>query len=386
MMAVLKTWCLLPLAALLLLSIVPTAAEVVRSMSDCAEFLLQQTPPQIPGILEEGEILDQNRYRPICQTWMNTRRFVTLYDTKNKIPVFSAYKYRGKHVEDPKEGRGKHPWKTEPQLETEDKNMRVGPLRYNHQAVDNDYNKRTAFNRGHLFPSNYGFTKDDKIATFTLTNTVPQERRFNSGSWNRMETCVKCVMDKYCINNNEILEGFLVTGAQPSTNNLLNKKVNIPSMLWSAFCCYSHSENKWLASAHWGDNNGDTNSMPTKTLAELHKKLSTGDTVFEVFPGTCPRETTVTELYPKLDKTCLCPLPISTSAPPTTTSAPLSALSTCLRSHCTSEPVFVNHFGGFEKLCLTACRSETLRSRYLIQRCCFIFSARRHNKRLYYGS
>lgn len=103
---------LLPLAALLLLSIFPTETKVVASVEDCKEFFLQQTPPHIPGILEGGIILDQNRYKLICQTLNNTRTFVTLYDTQNKIPVFSAAKYRG--------GAGgkrpKNKWMIEPQV------------------------------------------------------------------------------------------------------------------------------------------------------------------------------------------------------------------------------------------------------------------------------
>lgn len=113
-MALLKTWCLLPLAALLLLFNVPSSAEVVRSMSDCAEFLLLNKTPEVPGILEGGNILDQNRYKPICQTWRNTKRFLMLYDTINKIPVFSANKYRGDGVRRRPTGKGL--WKKEPQV------------------------------------------------------------------------------------------------------------------------------------------------------------------------------------------------------------------------------------------------------------------------------
>ncbi|XP_025756813.1 endonuclease domain-containing 1 protein isoform X2 [Oreochromis niloticus] len=103
---------LLPLAALLLLSIVPTDSRVVTSVEDCNEFFLQQIPPNIPGILEGGNTLDQNRYKVICQTLRNIRRFVTLYDTKNRIPVFSAAEYRG----GPAGKRPKIKWMIEPQV------------------------------------------------------------------------------------------------------------------------------------------------------------------------------------------------------------------------------------------------------------------------------
>ncbi len=100
------------LAAFLLSTIVPKVAELVDSISDCDHFLLDKTPPQVPGVLEGGNILDQNRFKTICQTYRNQRRFVTLYDIKNKIPVFSAYKYRGNGGA----RRPKNWWKIEPQV------------------------------------------------------------------------------------------------------------------------------------------------------------------------------------------------------------------------------------------------------------------------------
>uniref|UniRef100_A0A3Q0RJF8 Uncharacterized protein n=1 Tax=Amphilophus citrinellus TaxID=61819 RepID=A0A3Q0RJF8_AMPCI len=210
---------------------------VVKSISVCKQFLLQEAPPQVPGILESGNILNQNQYKPICQTYKNKRRFLTLYDIKKKTPVFSAYKYIGEM----EKKRPPKQWKIEPQI-------------YNHQAVDTDFRSNGTFDRGHIFPSSHAFTKDDKLATFTLTNIVPQASTFNQGSWNKMERCIKCVMDKYCNNSNGVTEGFVITGAQPSSNNILNNRINIPSMLWSAFCCYSSNMDMWIAGAHWGDN------------------------------------------------------------------------------------------------------------------------------------
>ncbi|CAL8239380.1 unnamed protein product, partial [Gadus morhua 'NCC'] len=101
--------CPLALVILLLVSMDPTATEVVTEVSKCDEFFLDGTPP-IPGVLQHGTIQDQNRYKPICQTFYNTKRFMTLYDTDKKIPVFSAYRYTGHTVDRP------HAiWKGEPQ-------------------------------------------------------------------------------------------------------------------------------------------------------------------------------------------------------------------------------------------------------------------------------
>uniref|UniRef100_A0A3Q4FX70 Uncharacterized protein n=1 Tax=Neolamprologus brichardi TaxID=32507 RepID=A0A3Q4FX70_NEOBR len=158
----------------------------------------------------------------------------------------------------------------------------------NNQAGDQDYRNNLDFDRGHLFPSSYGSDEIEKMSTFTLTNIVPQQGDFNKGSWNRMENCVKCVLDEYCINNNDKIEGFVVIGALPSNSNL-NNKINIPSVLWSAFCCFSKSQNSWLASAHWGENVADgPKYLQTQTLTELHRTLG-----IEPFPQTqCPLDTT----------------------------------------------------------------------------------------------
>ncbi|KAL4007414.1 hypothetical protein ACER0C_001266 [Sarotherodon galilaeus] len=303
------------LAALLLLLIVPTETEVVASVEKCNEFFLQQTPPNITRILERGKIFNQNRYKLICQTLNNTRTFVTLYDTQNKIPFFSAAEFNGNIS-----GRTDI-WMIEPQLE----NIRdKGTMRksnkniiYNYQAGNEDYKNNQGFDRGHLFPSSYGSTPIEKRSTFTLTNIVPQIGNFNQGSWNRMENCVKCVLNEYCLNNNDKIEGFVVTGALPS-NNSLNNKINIPSVLWSAFCCYSHRQNSWLASAHWGENVADgPKYLQTQTLTELHRTLG-----IEPFSQTqCPLHTTVSHLYSDLSSNCNCS-PTSSTSSPTTAAIP----------------------------------------------------------------
>ncbi|XP_038588248.1 endonuclease domain-containing 1 protein-like [Micropterus salmoides] len=308
-MTSMKMWYLLLLAAFL--PIVPTVAEVVESVSDCDQFLLEAKPPHVPGILEGGKI-GQTRYKLICQTYKNERKFLTLYDTENMIPVFSAYKYTGKQ-EGLKFNRPKK-WMIEPQLENKDdpnKDMaNDNGKTYKNQAVEKDYiDKDKKFNRGHIIPSSYGLTESDKKSTFTLTNIVPQAISFNSGSWSSMEQCIKCIMDEYCKDNNAVTKAYVVTGAipNPSTdpNTKLNKRVNIPDKLWSAFCCYDSKKKKWIASAHWGDNVPDKPErkyLPTITLQKLQEELK-----IVAFPETqCPLQTTVSEFYKTQAKHCQC--------------------------------------------------------------------------------
>ncbi|XP_067380509.1 endonuclease domain-containing 1 protein-like [Channa argus] len=322
MMTPLKTWCLLYLSVLLLLlSIAPTLSEVVQSMTQCEGFFLRESPPNIPDILEKGKFYKQQRYKRICQTYNDEKRFVTLYDTKNKIPVFSAFKFRGAGVDTKKLCFSRPPWKIEPQLEhlRRGRNMQdCNSVKYNHQASDQDYKDQVRYSRGHLFPCSYAFNESDKKSTFTLTNTVPQVQSFNEGSWGKMETCVKCVLEGYCLQN----EGYVVTGALPGRDKL-NNRVNVPSILWSAFCCYSDKKNKWLASAFW-ELNGQSKReyMHTNTLEQLQKKWEkiTRKTGFEVFPGTnCPLKETVAELYHEINnkkkkKKCQCPSKAATTS------------------------------------------------------------------------
>nr|XP_008288038.1 PREDICTED: endonuclease domain-containing 1 protein-like [Stegastes partitus] len=170
-MASLEAQRLLALAALLLLVIIPTETEVVKLMTDCADFFLGQTPPRVPGILEGGNILNQSRYRPICQTFKNTRTFVTLYDTHNKIPVFSASKYRGHSS-----GRPRSIWNIEPQLEDirSNDNMETANdhVTYNYQAGNSDYkNQRVTtsgpFTTTSVPPSTTSIRQSSTSVTFT---------------------------------------------------------------------------------------------------------------------------------------------------------------------------------------------------------------------------
>ncbi|XP_056432217.1 endonuclease domain-containing 1 protein-like [Gadus chalcogrammus] len=190
--------CPLALVILLLVSMDPTATEVVRSVRNCAQFFLEGTPPEIPGVLKGGDIVIKERYETICQEYESTMRFMTLYDTLEKIPVFSAYIYTG-HIK----GRASTNWKTEPELEDK-------------QQATRDWPKGSSHDKGHLYPCFHANSKDDQKSTFKLTNCVPQVKSFNRGRWCKMEKYVKGLMDGYCSNQNNKLEAFVLTGAVPS--------------------------------------------------------------------------------------------------------------------------------------------------------------------------
>ncbi|XP_029610697.1 endonuclease domain-containing 1 protein [Salmo trutta] len=162
------------LSTLLLLSLLPPAlSDVVNRFNPlCQKFFLEGTTPNLPGILVNGTVQnqDQDRYKLICQKYNNTYRFATLYDTENKIPVFSAYTFTGTST-DPLSNtntscRKSHSWMIEPELELDMKHRKV----VNNQAVDTDYkNNKMNMHKGHLFPCSYVPDNDTRRSTFTQT-------------------------------------------------------------------------------------------------------------------------------------------------------------------------------------------------------------------------
>uniref|UniRef100_A0A9J7WV73 Endonuclease domain-containing 1 protein-like n=1 Tax=Cyprinus carpio carpio TaxID=630221 RepID=A0A9J7WV73_CYPCA len=234
--------------------------EVVNSFSTCSDFFLNGQPPVIPGILKNSVSQDNNRYKLICQKYQNAYKFATLYDTQKKIPVFSAYRYTGSY-----KGRPHIPWMIEPQLETYGDAMREPCV---NQAFPGDYwaqksTLRRNLTRGHFFPNCHAADRITAESTFTLTNTAPQYDSFNKGSWNKTEITVRTTMNSHCRNKSDNISAYVLTGAVPSKANLLNKRVNIPSSMWTVFCCYNSKTSTWESQAHWADNKDEQNEEKT---------------------------------------------------------------------------------------------------------------------------
>lgn len=112
-----------------------------------------------------------------------------------------------------------------------------GPLDQNvveSQAVEPDYINST-YNRGHLNPSLHHQTHEDRAATFTLTNVVPQKTGSNSGPWEQLEHLVNATLSAYCLG-----DAYVVTGVIPYRGDdrwLHNHRVAVPEYMWSAYCC-----------------------------------------------------------------------------------------------------------------------------------------------------
>ncbi|XP_077466400.1 endonuclease domain-containing 1 protein-like [Stigmatopora argus] len=200
--------------------------EVHQDFSKCLHFFHGRTPPT--GVNAAG-------YQPICQRFKNQYRFATAYHREHRIPLYSAYVMNATD--------GKRPdsaWMYEPQLAFSlaspemkafgthpDQNVRES------QALLEDY-KNSNYTRGHLNPSMHQKPSEDRRATFTLTNVVPQRAGSNSGPWNSLEKAVRNKFKTFC-------EGpmYVITGAAPYANGTrrINDRVSVPEYMWSAYCC-----------------------------------------------------------------------------------------------------------------------------------------------------
>ncbi|KAL7873671.1 hypothetical protein AOLI_G00127420 [Acnodon oligacanthus] len=163
----------------------------------CPQFFLNTPNGRItPTILQAGQ-----RYRQICQNYLNVDRFATLYDTQNRIPVYSAY-HHVLHTSIDRVDR----WRTEPDLTSDE------------QAVNRDY-VNSGMDKGHLYPAYHNNNAEGVRATFTLTNAAPQTGSFNIQWFNQVEQPVNRIIQDNCEGN----QAYTVTGVVPSQDTINNR-------------------------------------------------------------------------------------------------------------------------------------------------------------------
>ncbi|XP_057193681.1 endonuclease domain-containing 1 protein-like [Triplophysa rosa] len=231
---------------LLALSFPGIDSRVVKKFTNCSELFFKEKPPVIPGILEKSEPQIAG-FRVICQKYKNKIRFATLYNTTGKIPVFSAYKYTGtnhfKRLQTP------NVWMTELQLEPLSAADMHEP--FAKQARHEDYLIKNSLNYfpGTLFPTSHAADEDTAQSAYTLTNCVPEKKGFREGMWNLVENEIKVNMDNNCRDNNNRTVAYVLTGVIPGKDTL-NKRVNVPSRMWTAFCCYNNATASWVSQTY----------------------------------------------------------------------------------------------------------------------------------------
>ncbi|NWR26387.1 ENDD1 protein, partial [Emberiza fucata] len=256
-------------------------SEVEASFALCREFFYDGIPP--------NNALNPDNPAWICQRFRNSSYYATLYDRDRRIPVYSAYIYQPRTTEKPPEW-----WMVEPQV---NKNVKLKDMERESdlinkhmftlaqieesQAVLHDYQELKNLDRGQLNPSRHMGSQNSKMATFTLTNVVPQDSSLNKGQWNIYESKTMPQHTKGCTTT------YVITGAVPGKTYVSQERVNKPSHIWSAACCLVGTE----PTSAWGaiaENN--KNEVKTITLGELEERLTElyGDTV-TLFDKACPR-------------------------------------------------------------------------------------------------
>ncbi|XP_064277752.1 endonuclease domain-containing 1 protein-like [Passer domesticus] len=257
-------------------------SEVVNSFASCPQFFYAGTTP--------NDALNPKNPAWICQRFRNSYHYATLYDRDRRIPVYSAYKYEPGDAKKPPEW-----WMVEPQLIDknslpdmerdwiliEQKKFTLDQIKQS-QAVLDDYKGLKDLDRGHLSPSGHQLSRESKMATFTLTNIVPQDSSLNNGKWNAYEHKTMSKKTKGCTTT------YVITGAVPGNTYVSEERVNRPSHIWSAACCLVDEEptKAWGAIAE-----NDKNEVEELSLGELEERLTDlykGEVT--LFNNACPRK------------------------------------------------------------------------------------------------
>uniref|UniRef100_A0A667ZM57 Uncharacterized protein n=1 Tax=Myripristis murdjan TaxID=586833 RepID=A0A667ZM57_9TELE len=210
----------------------------VTTFANCTNFFFNGiSPTTFPN---------NNHYKEICQCLPNqpVYYYATLYDTANRIPVYSAYQFHHGN------NRRQTTWYIEPQGIT-------------HQATNDDY-KKSGYDKGHLYPVRHTSTPDQMEATFTLTNAAPQNLTFNRGNWSQHEDQLVDILKK-------CRSAFVVTGVVPGARTI-NNRVRVAAYYWSAYCC---NNGMTLRSGGFiGPKKGKVESMTVKNLEAMLKSVN----------------------------------------------------------------------------------------------------------------
>ncbi|XP_035240418.1 endonuclease domain-containing 1 protein-like [Anguilla anguilla] len=276
-MQVLAALCFLVLAHL-----PPLRGEVVKSFesnAQCLDFFYKRMVPKW-----DAANPNSRNTACLCQRFNNRYHFATLYNKEHRIAVYSAYLFQ---TSDNKST--KNDWCIEPQLVDrswdkdmeEEKELEIkhkGVYFGQNQSLDEDYID-SDYDRGHLNPKQH-HREDSRQATFTLTNVVPQNRTLNQGAWKKYETDLQKNLTKCS-------QAYVLVGAIPSKNNLINNRVNVPDYIWNAYCCLDNNGRPISSGGAIARNT--ENEVVRHTLSELKTLLKeyTKSKVLVLFRDKC---------------------------------------------------------------------------------------------------
>ncbi|XP_057212505.1 endonuclease domain-containing 1 protein-like isoform X2 [Triplophysa rosa] len=258
----------LPVVVLWLLS--GASAKVVTTFENqCDEFfVVKKTPIIIPT----------PAFQNICQMLNGVVYYATLYDTSNKIPLYSAYKF-----EELIKCERPNAWYIEPQLDDNNAgaNMALQCTKDGgKQALNDDY-VNSNYDKGHLAPVYQASSNQCAKATFTLTNAAPQNKSFNRGQWRVTEKNIA----NYLNNNCKPYTKYIVTGVVPG-KQIIGKSVTVPSHFWTVYCCLDNNNKCQFSQGYIGVNKNDpVQQMNVSALEKLLANLY-NFTSFQLFASS----------------------------------------------------------------------------------------------------
>ncbi|XP_006833806.1 PREDICTED: endonuclease domain-containing 1 protein [Chrysochloris asiatica] len=200
--------------------------EEEAGFGECNKFFYAETPPA--GLAADSHV-------KICQRWEGAERFATLYNTRDRIPVYSAFRAPRPWARGTEER-----WLVEPQIDDPNSKLEevineadaitsVNNLG-NKQALNTDY-LDSDYQRGQLYPFPLG--NDFQMATYTLTNTVPMTPSFRKRWYMNLNSLMDQALAPHCGNGEDL---YIVTGVVPSDHKVKDK-VTVPEFVWLAACC-----------------------------------------------------------------------------------------------------------------------------------------------------
>ncbi|CAL8402017.1 unnamed protein product [Boreogadus saida] len=180
-------------------------------------------------------------------------------------------------------------------------NMLPFPTGYLHmkfedsQAVLDDYSDVVLYERGQLNPDQHQSELNDRAATYTLTNVVPQIREFNVGPWQEHQERIRLRLNNFCRGHAFVVTGVTTKGNTIRRNN--QDRLMIPEDLWSAYCCTDYDRNaphdvrvRFPSQASLAKNAKEGNTVREMTVQDLESFLKTNmdaDLNLQIFYDNC---------------------------------------------------------------------------------------------------
>jgi len=163
------------------------------------------------------------------------------------------------------------------------------------QAVLEDYTNAIQYERGTLNPNAHQAQPDDKAATYTLTNVVPQTWELSAGAWKPQEQAIRKRLNNYCHGTAYVVTGVITSGRMIRRHNI--NRVAVPAYMWSAYCCIDYDRNapyneryKFPVFGYYGLNDkdgGEVVELSIQKLEEFIKRSTFVEKNFQIFSDGC---------------------------------------------------------------------------------------------------